>query len=496
MELGKGERTMSDLENKNEKKRKFNLIDKIKASFSGRKFRSGAYVTIISAIVIVIVLVVNMLVTKMNIQFDLSSQSLYTLGKDTKNIVSDLKDDITIYYMVQPGKESDTFLRVAKKYDNLSDHIKLEMKDPVQYPTFASQYVDDDVAEDSFIVVNNSNNRAKYISGDDMLVQEPNYQTYSYDVTGMDVEGKLTSAILYVTTEDLPVLYKVEGHGETPTETFFSDAMDKANISVQTLSTKTVKSIPEDCDILFINSPTKDFSDDETAMIKDYLTAGGKAIITVDYYADELTNFKSILDYYGIELVNGFVVEGDSDRYNSNYPDNLLPIIESHEITAQANDSQAPVYMPLSSGLTISDTKRSSLTIEKLLSTSDSAFSRVNIESTNPDKEDGDIDGPFYLGLAATDTYNDVTSTIVVYSSTATFDDDTMQAANPELLSGTVNYLAGDANVLSIPAKSLVSEKIYPTQKQIIFWGAIVIFVIPAFIITVGIAVSLRRRKK
>ena len=46
-------------------------------------------------------------------------------------------------------------------------------------------------------------------------------------------------------------------------------------------------------------------------MIKDYLMAGGKAIISVDYNAEKLPNLLSILKYYGIEMVNGIVLEKD-----------------------------------------------------------------------------------------------------------------------------------------------------------------------------------------
>lgn len=513
MELGKGVKIVSELNNKDENnkeenkieekigarsnKKKANVAGKIKDSFSGRKFRSGAYVTLLSSVVIVIILVANMLITKMNIQIDLSTSNLYTLSQDTKDFVKNLKDDITIYYLVQPGSETDTFVRIAQKYDDLSEYITLETKDPVQYPQFAAQYVEDEVTKDSFLVVNNTNNRAKYVDGSELLIQEPNYQTYTYETVGLDVEGKLTSAIQYVTSTDLPVMYVVEGHGETTTGTFFNDTMEKANMDVKTLSTLTQSTIPEDCDILFINSPTKDFSEEEVTMIKGYLAAGGKAVITLNYYANELKNFKSILGYYGIELVDGFVIEEDSDRYLSNYPAELLPKMESHDITAKASGSQVPVYMPYASGLTISDTKRSSLTIEPLLTTSDAAFSRVDQQSTSVDKIEGDIEGPFYLGLVATDTYNDLTSTLIVYSCASTFGDEAGNASNPELLSGTVNYLAGeDIEILSIPERSVVAEQIYPSQKQVYFWGIIVVLAIPALLLTTGIVVCLRRRRK
>lgn len=472
------------------------FFGKIKASFSGRKFRSGAYVTAISTVVIVIVLVLNMLVTKMNIQVDLSSQGMYTLTEDTKGLIKDIKDDITIYYMVQSGNEYDIYTNIIKQYDAASDHITVVNKDPILYPQFASNFVADEIATNSFIVVDNTNGIAKYISPDELIIQEMNYQTYQSEMTGVDVEGQLTSAIQYVTSGDLPKLYVVEGHGETEAGESFSTSMDKMNVEVATLSTLSESSIPEDCDFLFINSPTADFSDAETTMIMDYMEAGGKAIITLDYFAEELTNFRSILEYYGIEMVNGRVLENDANYRSSEGMNVLLPSIEMHDITTLASSNDIPVVMLDASGLLVSDTLRSTLTVEPLLTTSDSSYSQLDTQSSNGEKQAGDIDGPFNLGLVSTDTYNGITSSIVVYSSAITFIEDTATYGNGDLLTGTVGYLIGDSDLLSIPTKSTLDTYIYPTQNQAYTVGVITIIIIPITLIIVGGVICYRRRKQ
>jgi len=480
----------------NDEKKKIDLAGSLKASFSGRKFRSGAYATVLSVIVVVIVLVVNLIVTKMNIQFDFSKNGMYSLSDETKQYVAGLKDDITIYYVVQSGNETEIFERIAKKYDDISDKIKLEYKDPLLYPNFAKEYVTDEVTDNSFIVVNHTTGKAKYVNGNDMLVQEINYQTYQTETTGIDVEGKLTSAILNVTTDQLPVVYVTEGHGEAEMGDTFDSILDKMNIQVESLKTATVDSIPEDCNILFINSPEKDFTDAETTMIKDYMAAGGKAVVTLDYNSTDLTNFAAILDYYGVEMVNGIVLEGDTNRHMSGYPNYLVPVINSHEITTKVTTAGIPVFMPIASGLTIADSKRSSLSVEPLLTTSESAYSRTNIENGSTGKEEGDIGGPFYLGLAATDTYNNITSDLVVYSCEYTFTEDTASYGNTGLLTGTVGYLIGDTNTLSIPTKSLQEAQIYPSQFQAIAWGLLTAIGVPVLIFVSGAAICLRRRKK
>lgn len=481
--------------NKNDSN-KTSFIGTMKASFSGRKFRSGAYTTVVSAIVIVMILVVNLIVTKMNIQVDLSSNSMYTISNETKSFLKDLKDDITIYYMVQQGNEQEVYQKIANQYVKQSDKITLEKKDPVLYPQFASQYVTDEVTENSFIVVDNTNGKAKYIDNNKMMVQEMDYQTYQYNTTGVDVEGQLTAAISYVTSVDLPIMYMTEGHGETAAGTSFTDAISKMNVETKTLSTVTADAIPEDCDILYINTPQKDLSDAETTIIKDYLTAGGKVIVNVDYNAADLKNLMSILDYYGIGLVKGIVLEGDKNHYISGYPHYVIPTIESHKITTQAKQSEIPVLMPVSAGLTISDTTRSSLTVTPLLTTSDTAYAKTNIQSTNAEKEDGDVAGPFYLGLAAEDTYNDVTSSLIVYSSQYTFGDEVATYGNASLLTGTVGYLAGDTSAVTVPKKMFDQNTVHPNASQQIAWGALTALGIPLVIFVTGAVICFKRRRK
>ncbi len=480
--------------NRNEEE-KMSFLGRIKASFSGRNLRSGAYVSLISVVVVVILLVANMLVSSLKIEIDLSSQNMYTLTEDTKDLVKNLKDDITVYYMASTGSELDLFQKIITKYDTLSDKITVEYKDPVLYPTFAKDYTDKEVSNNSLIVVNNTNGRSKYIPYNDMIVQEVDYQTYSTNTTGVDVEGELTSAILYVTTEDLPVMYVVEGHGETAPGTLFEETVSKMNMKLETLDLQKSSSIPEECELLYINAPTLDFSVEQAQLIKDYLNNGGNVIATVNDKTNSLKNYRDIINYYGIEVQDGMIVEGNTSNRVSGNPILIIPNLGSSDIVSSARSSNIPVVMYQAMGLTQAETKRSTLQLEAIMTTSDDAYSKLNVNST-VEKENGDVEGPFDLGILATDTYNGVDSNLVVYSTLYTFDETALSYENTSLLSGTVSKLVGEGKTLSIPTKTLGEENIYPTAKEVIIWVIVILFLIPGAILASGIAVTLKRRKK
>lgn len=481
----------------NNKIRKNKLADIIKSSFSGRSFRSGAYVSIISAFVIILVLLVNLIILEFDLKIDLSSEEIYTLTEDTKEYVEKMDDEVTIYYLIETGKESPMFHKIAQKFESLSNRISLEQKDPIQYPGFAAEYVDEAVEINSFIVVNDRTNQAKYVAYNDMLVQEFSQQTFQYHTVGIDVEGKLISAIQYVTNPDLPTVYYTLGHDEYELGPLYKDTMERMNISINPLQTFTLEYIPENCDLLIINAPLVDFSDAETDMIKSYMAAGGNALIVMDYQAQDLKNIKSLINYYGIEMERGIISEGDADHYVPLYPRYIVPNVLEHNITRGIYNNNRLVVTPTSSGLVIMDNIRSSLTIEPLMETSDQAYSKVNINSDTLMKEEGDIDGPFYIGLMSSDTYGGLTSSLVVYTSTMIFDDNMLaEFGNFSLLVNTIGNLVGEIETITVRPRYLYPEPLNITQQSVFFWALITIIVLPIFILATGILMVVRRRRR
>ena len=124
-------------------------------------------------------------------------------------------------------------------------------KNPDVYPTFAEQYTDETVQNNSFVV--ECGERSRFIGYDDIYVQEANMYSYSYS-TSFDGEGAITSAIDYVTTEDLPQLYVLEGHGEKDLPENFKEQIEKEKIETNTLSLLNVDAIPEEADVILIIS--------------------------------------------------------------------------------------------------------------------------------------------------------------------------------------------------------------------------------------------------
>ena len=187
----------------------------MKEQFKSKQLRMGSYNTTMIMIVTAIVVMINMIVAKLPTQYtqiDVTDNQLYTIGEKTKELVSGLDKDVTLYYICENGSEDDTILRMLEKYEGLSSKIKVVQKDPVVNPSFTTAYTDETVPNNSVIVECGS--RYKYISYNDMYETSVDYTTYSMQTTAYDGEGQVTSAIDYVSSDNLPKMYVLQGHHE------------------------------------------------------------------------------------------------------------------------------------------------------------------------------------------------------------------------------------------------------------------------------------------
>lgn len=289
-------------------------------------FQGGSYSLMMTAMVLALLIVINVLASALPTtltKYDISATKLYSITSNTKAVVNALEDDVTIYWIVQSGEEDDVIENLLSKYESLSDHIEVVKKNPDVYPTFAQQYTDETVQNNSLVV--ECGERSRFIGYDDIYLQEADMYSYSYN-TSFDGEGAITSAIDYVVNEEQPQVYMLEGHGEAELPATFSEQIEKDNIELQTLSLLTVDSIPEDAACILIYSPSSDISEEEKTMLSNYVQQGGKLLVMAGPTEDgTLTNLYSILSDYGITANEGIVIESDREHYAFQMPYILMP---------------------------------------------------------------------------------------------------------------------------------------------------------------------------
>lgn len=486
--------------NKEKKHNKINFRD-IFLNFSKKHIKNGSYSMTMTVVFIAVVIVINMIVGELPSKYteiDVSGQKLYSIGDETKELLSELEKDVTIYQIAQSGGEDEVITSLLKKYEDESEHIKVEQKDPVVNPKFASEYTTDNLSANSLIVT--CGDRSKVIDYNNMYESDIDYQTYSYQTTGFDGEGQITSAIGYVTSENLPILYTLTGHGETELGSTMKEGIEKANMEIKSLNLVSEGSVPEDADCLFIGSPSTDISSDEKDAILEYLENGGKAMIFSDYNENKMENFDEILANYGLERTEGIVFEGDSQHYAMQMPYYILPDVGSAEAVAGLSSDGYMVLAPFAQGIVQADDVRSTVVVNSLLSTSDQAYSKSNLSSGSLEKEDGDTDGPFDVGVSVTENVDDKETKLVYYSASSLLDSQVNQmvsGGNEKLVMESLKWMVDteETVTVSIPSKSLQVSSLMIPGYDASFWKICVMGVIPGFFLVAGFVVWFKRRR-
>ncbi len=478
-------------------------------------YHHGSYSVGWTAAVLAIVIVVNLTAAELPAgwtSIDMTENQYYTLSDQSREVLNGLTEDVTIYMLTEDGTSDGMTESLLEQYESSSSHIHVEERDLVQYPTFASNYTTETLSAGSLIV--EMGDRSRVIPYSDLY--EYSYSYYSSYASAFDGEGQITSAISYVSSEDIPKLYALEGHRESELSDTLTDQIEKENLEVESLNLVSAGSVPEDAAAVIIHSPQTDLSQEEAQMLLEYLQNGGNAFITSLYTGEEMPNFNSVLEYYGVTVMDGIVIEGDSDHY---YPQNqiyLLPEIQSTSLTSSLVSDNRLVLMPISQAVESLGSVRDTVEITSLLQTSDSSYNKADaLNMTTAEKEDGDAEGPFDVGVLITETVEgadgetdtsgeeaaeDENETRIVYFGSGYLLEEQMDSAvsggNYELVMNCLSSLADHETTVAIPAKSLEVTYLTLTAANVNMFSILLTAALPVAFLAAGGVIWYRRRRR
>lgn len=480
-------------------------IQKRRWSMTRKNFSTGVFSTSLIAAALVVTVVVNLAVNALPstlTTIDCSYNKLYSITDQTKDYLRSLDEDVTIYVLVAENQKDAQIDGVLRHYEDLSKHISVEYVNPSTKPYFYQDYTETAPLTNSLIVV--SAKRSKVIGVYDIYVYDSsfNYATYSYnnELVAFDAEGQITSAIEYVTMDasELPVVYAVEGHGESPLGSAFEEMLEKANISLSGIELLNEDGVPEDAAAIIINAPQSDFNAADAKKVIDYLQGGGQAVVTGIFSLKDMENFNSILDAYGVALTAGVVAENDSRHYyNWGNPLYLLPFANSTEYTANVGGSY--VYVPMTAGVT--HTEADGVSYISLIDTTEKAVVKNDPQNMQSyELEEGDDEGPFSVGLVAEKVTEGDLTRLAVFGTPIIFSDDASQMTgnNAVLFSDMISNMVGDTQLAAsvIPQKYYTLSALTVNASSGVLLGLLTIIVIPIALLAAGIVIFAVRRKK
>ena len=428
---------------------------------------------------------------------DMTYNKIRSLSEEAKAGIAGLSDDVMIYVYCKKENGDETLDSTLTSMAAYNDRIKLMYIDPAANPQFYRQYADREPGENSLIVT--SGDRSRVIEYTDCYKLNYKYaynavsDTYvvsGYDVTGYDGEGKIISAIDYVTDASLKKIYCLGGHDEVEPDTELKMRIENAHFEIENINLLQYDAVPEDCSVLFILGPLTDLTDEEFTKLKRYTQRDAAAVFVCAYTDGGVQeNYDRLLSELGIKVLEGTVYES-SEAYYNNEDTYLLPVIADTPWTQgiYTEGRTKYIYMPFAKGLQLTET--AGVECKTFLSSTENAHINGADEGEN---------GPFSLGVYVKKYLDKGSFRAAVISSDYFLDPEINRAVggnNHNLFIKLLTSVAETGDIADIPVKNYEYDRILVPGGVRNVMGGFFMAALPLMMILIGIIIREIRKRK
>jgi ABC-type uncharacterized transport system involved in gliding motility auxiliary subunit len=531
--------------------------EKEKKPFNKKKLKYGTVATVITVVFIAFVVVINLiagvLTDRKDLKLDLTKEKYYEVSQDTIDYIQGIKTDVEIAVM---AKESDfatsgTYMKMVletlEKYEQHSDHIKINFYDVASNPDVVTKFsanYNGEISEGNIVVA--AGDRVKVLTVNNLFNIQSDYYSGSSSVQSYKGEQELTSAIMSVTDANpqrVAFVSQYNGSAIYHSDNAYSisalySLMDKNGYEVSEVDIMTDALSPEDYDMVALPAPVNDLSEDSIKKLDDFLYNNGDLDKDMIYIADVLQystpNIDDFLEVWGIEVGRSIVYDSSSDKsqYVTTMKGQLsAPVATIAEDTYSEglSNTKLPIIVPLARPINLLFDANVDRNTTALLTTSDTSFlyplemqtaeevkakaeaaengeetTEEETEETTEFDPDSAEKSPQTVMAVATKTNMDSNNTAhvnnVMVIGGATILDQVLTYSNTynnaEYVINAVNKMCGKENGIIIAEKDLSVQTIDITSSQIKAISRTVIFIIPLIVVAAGIVVFLRRRNR
>ena len=480
----------------------------MKKMFSQSKLRQGSASLMQMVLSILLAMLLSLgaqaLESRFALRYDFSFNGVTTQSEESKKVLDALKRKVHVYALFTPGQEDQALIGLLERFQAYSKNFSFSLENLAQNPGLAgmisSSLTDAQVSSDSLIVYCRETDRARVLNGIDYIAQSYDANSGSYYVSGVTYEKSLSEALVFVSTEQLPVLQVLSGHGElSPDETTALEGLlVKYNYAFIRLELLRGDALDPAYPLLIL-SPEKDLSQAETKTIDAYCQAGGSMLITRDYSRDlRLPNFDALLRGYGFETQEGMVIahEDSSGSYFESRAV-LMPYMQNTQATlGMMAAGQTALILAGSIAFREPPPADDRLTTQVVLRSGNAYLRQLDDQTSGIDIQPGDPSAVFPLALLADKTFeNGMHSRAFIIGNSSVFTDSWLQGNtySGEFLLNIVNYLdPGDPINLVIPPKNAIRPPMTIASPWLV---SLVLVSLPATVLVFALVVLPRRKR-
>ncbi|MBQ6847660.1 MAG: Gldg family protein [Clostridia bacterium] len=506
-------------------------------------FKKGSYSLALTAIVLAVIIIVNVLVSVLNdrftLEFDMTKEKQNSISptnieyikaveKDVDVVVCALESNFVSYmgataqnsysvdYNATAREYFDQTLNLINKYNHYNDKINVRFVDTQssEFASITSEYGADNIEYGTIIVATEKEEgkkRIKKLNFSDIytIEQDDSYSYYGVEVntiTGNKIETALTSAISYVLSNATAKAAILTGHSDYNITEDFVEMLEDNNYVVATFSDAVIKSIPDEYDLIVIPTPSKDFTEDEINAIAKYLDNDGNLqkgmMVFADASAPYLTNFYSFLSEWGIEIDEGMLYETDETYHAPDDPTTLFAIN-----TGEVDDlSEYELFIGgLNIPMQVAKSTENNRSVKPIISTLDSVVEAPKTATSGWDGADDAVKSTYHFAIESSQSaYAEdnelIYSRVVAFSSPYFLEseyNDSSYVSNKEITLAVANKISAINDTgISFVSKSITVESYYDSINQSSVNTVRVLFMIilPLAVLALGIVIFIKRR--
>ena len=472
------------------------------------------------AIFAAILIVVNMISSKLYFRLDFTDDQRYTLSKATNDVLTDLEDVVTVkaYFSedlpAQLLSNRQDFEDLLVEYENRSGgNLVYEFISPNEDEEVEMQAQQSGIQP---VIINVSEKdqvqQLKAYMGAVLMLGDQQ-EVIPVVQPGVDMEYGLTTAIKKLAVIDKPKVGLIQGHGE-PTLQEVVQLYQQLSVLYQfvPLDLNSVAEISSDYKSILIINPSDTISQDHFAKMDKYLSLGGSAFVAYsnvigDLSTQQMTTANDIglngwLTQKGINIGNQFVIDSQSGSvsvqqqqgifsFRSQVKFPYFPIVNSfpeHPVTTGLETIMLPFASAISFSPSDTATSFTPLLQTSELSGLDGYTPAFNIERqwTRNDF----VHGPQNMAVAIEGPSAGAVNSklVVVANGSFAINGNPPQQVNDDnvnFVSNAVDWLSDDTGLIDLRTKGITSrplEQLEDGTREMIKYGNVILPIILVFI--------------
>ncbi len=488
---------------------------------SGLALYSGLVFWVLLAAWVLLNLLASQFPARLNI--DASDDKLYSLSPTSMEILQGLQQEIRIYALFSEGRRPTKPLdiyRYLELYQSSSRHIAVEEVDPELEPERIRPFItgikgqgrgNNKAPKRNSLIVFRPGGRFRVLHYSELYYV---MQRFGPKNPTIRAEQQISSAIAYIDGANVAQLGLLTGHNEQSLE-LMKPNFEQFNIAAQSVELLQGPAALQGMDVLLIYKPQLDLSSQEYQYLRSYLggvegsakVARRKSVwLILDFQAQYLPNFYQLSRDYGLEILEGLVLERDPlrTRAASGYTTFVTPIdslpkpnenVARHAIIRPLEDNVISDLLWVETmAVRESQPRPYRLRFYSLVESSKASLLRSSRDPSSLAQLPNDLNGP--LTLMGMTVWQDEQGSRSGPAFVVSFDvpgNKTVFStpSNRQLFYSALSWLGnstGDAqsNSMVFPSKSLLMLPMRLSQAQAVWWAIAFVVLLPLTVLLAG----------